>query len=216
MFNIVEVQLNRMSYPTLQHAFMDIYDQLEEAIDYAELEVPAMMQDALQQVADEMKKKHGTPWSGGPSGNNLQVRSGDGLRSIQESIQVRAQGGTEFAVGKISAAKLSFHEEGGTIRATRSQYLTIPLPAALDSRGVPLRERARAWDNTFVARSKKGNLLIFRKLPNANEVTPLYVLKPEITIRPRLKMTEAFNSRMTYFEKNTFEEISNIIDEWLP
>jgi hypothetical protein len=70
------------------------------------------------------------------------------------------------------------------IRPKRAKYLTIPLPAALNANGTPKKSSARAWENTFVIRSKAGNLLIVQK--NGTQITPLYVLKPEVYIPPRL------------------------------
>ena len=43
------------------------------------------------------------------------------------------------------------------------KYLCIPLPAALDSSGLPLKSSPRDWPNTFCAKSKAGNLLIFQR-----------------------------------------------------
>ena len=83
---------------------------------------------------------------------------------------------------------VGIHERGGTIRPRRARYLTIPLPAALDSRGVALRARARDWPDTFIATSRRGNLIIFQRR-GRKEVVPLYVLKKSVRIPPRLGLT---------------------------
>lgn len=214
---IIGVQVESQLFDDLSDAFDYIGKQLDKAFDEAIVSVRPELLRALQRVASTLEQKHGNPWRGGVanSGPNLQTRTGASLRSIRQSIKTVVTSG-DLIAAEISAAKLSFHEEGGTIRATRSQYLTIPLPAALDQRGVPLRERARAWDNTFVARSRKGNLLIFRRIPGAKEATPLYLLKTSVYVRPRLGMANAMSEVFGHFDQRLFEEISDIIDEHLP
>lgn len=192
-------------------AFTSLGRDIEKAFDKAMIVASPTLLQALQKVTAELVKMHGKQWNGGTS-STLQRRSGEGLKSIVDSVKVAAASGNMIAVGEISGGKLSFHEEGGTIRATRSQYLTIPLPDALDPRGVPLRERARQWDHTFVKRSRKGNLIIFRKLPSAKELTPLYVLKTSVTIRPRLRMEPTLMTEMGYFENKLLEEMMDVID----
>lgn len=79
-------------------------------------------------------------------------------------------------------------ETGGTIRA-KDKLLSIPLPRALTKAGV-LRNTAaelRAKGNTFVQRSRAGNLLIFQRgkkksRTSAAELIPLFVLKREVVI----------------------------------
>jgi len=188
---------------------------LEMAIDEAQTKVAPMLMASLQQVARTLAKKHGNPWNGSVvnGSDQLQSRTGGGLRSIYRSITLLAKNG-ELVAASISAGDLSFHEKGGTIKA-KGKYLTIPLPAAMDPRGVPLKKRARDWDHTFVRRSKKGNLLIFRKLPGANELTPLYILKPSVFIKPRLGMEPTIMDEMGYFEAKLFEQISRVVDSYV-
>jgi hypothetical protein len=85
----------------------------------------------------------------------------------------------------------------------------------MDSRGVPLRKRARDWQNTFVARSRKGNLIIFQKRGRKN-IRPLYLLKPEVTIRPRLGMEKNIHGQMLpYFNRRAMDAIERAIDRSL-
>lgn len=189
---------------------------LEEAVDKAIAKTPPMLLKSLRTVAKNLDTMHGQAWNGSVfnSSDRLQSRSGEGLRSIYNSIKLVEQGGTVIAAS-ISPAKMSIHETGGTIRASGAGYLTIPLPAAMDGRGIPLRQRAREWDHTFTKRSKKGNLLIFRRLPGANALTPLYILKRQVTIRPRLRMEPVLMEEMGYFDNRLFEQISNAIDRMM-
>jgi hypothetical protein len=90
---------------------------------------------------------------------------------------------------------LVIHEMGGVIRG-HGKLLTIPLPAALNSQGLPIRG-IRQWENTFIARSHAGNIIVFQR--RLNEVVPLYVLVPQVRIRPRLGMGKELKDQMPYF-----------------
>lgn len=213
----IELQIGGKVYSDLIAAFDKLGADVEMAVGEATTKAAPLLMASLQNVARELAKKHGNPWNGGVynSSDNLQSRSGEGLRDIWRSIKLMTKNG-DLVSASISAGSLSFHEDGGVIKAKSAQYLTIPLPAALNAKGVPLKQRARQWDNTFVKRSKKGNLLIFRKLPGANELTPLYILKPSVYIKPRLRMEPTINTEMGYFEAKLFEQISDVIDSYLP
>jgi len=144
------------------------------------------LQDYLNQVTNALAKRHGNPWPGGTSGNSLSKRSGTMIADIKNSVEVRGKDLADIE-GEIGGpARLSIHEFGGVIRAKKAKFLTIPLPAALNSDGTPKKRSAREWDKTFVKQSKKGNLLIFQK--RGKDIVPLYVLKPKVTIPPRLNM----------------------------
>jgi hypothetical protein len=104
------------------------------------------------------------------------------------------------------------HETGGTITAKKSKYLTIPLPAALGPNGVPKKKSAKDWDSTFVAKSKKGNLIIFHK--EGGRTVPLYVLKTSVKIPARLGLRETLEAGMGYFVEKSMgsmlKEIRNL------
>ncbi len=104
---------------------------------------------------------------------------------------------------------LSVHERGTTIRAKSSQFLTIPLSAALSARGIPLRPKARDWNNTFVQRSKRGNLLIFQR--RGAQIVPLYLLKRSVTLPPRLKAEETLMAGEDFFVESLITEMSKVI-----
>ncbi len=48
---------------------------------------------------------------------------------------------------------------------------------ALNANGTPIKLSAREWTNTFVAKSKAGNLIIFQK--RGRQIAPLYVLEEQ-------------------------------------
>lgn len=213
----IELVVGNKTYDNIIQGFLDLGASIDTGFLNVSRAVNPILLRSLNDVSSELARRHSNPWNKRlvNETNNLQSRSGGGLRSIKESVKSRIATGDLFVVGQISAGSLSFHEQGGTIRATRAQFLTIPLPAALDPRGVPLRQRARQWDNTFVRRSRKGNLIIFRSLPGRNDLVPLYLLKKSVYIKPRLGMELAFDKHMGYFEVRAFEEISDVLDKFI-
>lgn len=90
-------------------------------------------------------------------------------------------------------------EFGGTVRPKRGKYLTVPLPAALTGSGaLSGRYRIRRSGSryvtdagpTFIFKSKRGNLIVAVK-QGAN-VKPIYVLRRQVTIRPRFGFFDAW------------------------
>ena len=155
----------------------------------------------LEAVKTSLQRRHSKPFNN-PNNvpvtgeENLLRRSGKGLKGIR----YRTRGGKiiDTVQGELTIDfPLSVHEAGATIRASSSKFLTIPLSAALDSRGIPLRARARDWDNTFVRQSRRGNLIIFRRTPTG--IVPLYLLRRSVQLPPRLKAQETLNAGADYF-----------------
>lgn len=88
-------------------------------------------------------------------------------------------------------------EYGGTIRPTKGEYLFIPLPAALNADGSPRYRNPRQWRGTFIAESKAGNLILFQRV--GRKLTPLYALKREARVRPRLGLVNQMKSGFPAF-----------------
>jgi hypothetical protein len=196
------ISVNGRNYSSITAASDAIGRDLDRAVNAGLTQVSVELRKALDMLFAELAAKHGSPWpnGGGAFGtapDRLSLRSGRGLRSIKDSIKVTQQPGE--VVGQISTGALTVHETGATITAKNARYLTIPLRAALDGRGVPLRSRARDWDDTFIARTPGGALLIFRK-ETGGTITPLYLLKKSVRIPKRLGMTEAFDRMVPYFQ----------------
>lgn len=165
--------------------------------------LPAAARRALQEylnfVRDDVLRRTSAAWPSGTGGNSLSSRSGTAKRSIAESVQVTGRD-LHTLRGMIGGIwYLKTHENGATIRPKRSQYLTVPLSAALNPNGTPKKRSAREWSNTFVQRSKKGNLLIFQK--QGRRILPLYVLKKQIDIPRRLGMWDSLNKNADKFIK---------------
>jgi len=186
--------------------------QLDEAPDRAARQIGRDLFAHLQQVAKSLRSKHSTPWSAGTTGmDTLHKRSGKGIQSIFDSIKVKRSNKLNSVEGSISTGSMTIHETGGVITASGGGYLTIPLPAALDARGVPIYQNSRDWPNTFVQRSRKGNLIIFQKRGTAKPV-PLYVLKHSVRLRPRLKMQEEFMGAIPHFEEKFIDRLVEAFD----
>lgn len=130
-----------------------------------------------------------TSATSGSSGRKwLYRRTGSLARALtHRSVRSDDLEKVEVRIGWIdqhSAMIATVHERGATIRPRRSKYLTIPLPAALTSAGVPKQASARDWPNTFVRKA-----IIFQKLAGG-QIQPLYVLKKQVRIPPRLEFIE--------------------------
>ncbi|QXN72631.1 minor tail protein [Rhodobacter phage RcZahn] len=165
--------------------------------------VSAVLKDYLTSVAQELASKHGQAWPNGTTSSTLSKRTGRAVDSIIRSVSVK---GTtwETLMGKIGGIHyLAIHEYGGTIKS-KGKLMTIPLPAALSGRGTS-PPFARQWKDTFVARSKKGNLIIFQK--RGLTIVPLYVLKNEVYIPPRLGMRKELEEQLPYFLSRAADRI---------
>ncbi|MDD5486112.1 MAG: phage virion morphogenesis protein [Dehalococcoidales bacterium] len=113
------------------------------------------------------------------SGQVLKRRTGRLASSMGYKVE---ESGDSFS-GRVGSPVeyAAIHETGGTIRATRTRYLTIPMPAALTPAGV-VRKPARRWLNTFV-RTVKGNKYIFSK--EGGRAVPIFLLKQTVKIPKR-------------------------------
>lgn len=193
----IELQLKfgKGSFKDAQEGINDAINLIRATWEGEVRQVSQALKDYLTVVAAELAKQHGGSWPGGTTANSLSMRTGASVNSITRSVKVT---GTtwENLSGQIGGrATLAIHESGGTIRA-RGKMLTIPLPAALSSRGTS-PPFARQWKNTFVARTKKGNLLIFQK--RGGDIVPLYVLKTSVRIPARLGMQKKLTEKIPYF-----------------
>lgn len=165
----------------------------------------AELRSFLDSVAEALATRHGRPWPGGTTANTLSRRSGKLVQSIIDSVAVR---GTNFETltGYISADfPAHVHEFGATIRPKSAKYLTVPLPPALNSDGTPKKKSARDWENTFVAKSKAGNLIIFQR--RGSQIVPLYVLKTSVKIPPRLGMRKTLEVGIPYFVERAMDRM---------
>ena len=195
----IDLQWRGRRYEDVQRGLAAVRDDLDA--DTANLRplVAGILRQYMEGVIKSVRARASTPWPGGTSEpgatpGTLSKRSGGLLRTLStRRVTVADSGSGPIEVSFKLSGKAAVHERGATITPRNARYLTIPLPAALDSRGVPLRSSAREWSDTFIRRSRRGNLLIFRK-DGGGGITPLYVLKKRVTIPPRLQFGDAFEA----------------------
>lgn len=193
---IVEFTLDFRSkrYTDAQLGLRAIASDLEKSDSIIYPTVKKELQKFLTDVTDALARRHGNPYPGGTSANSLSKRSGDLVQSLKENTAVKGSN-LENLVGEIGGIFYArIHEYGGTITAKRAKYLTIPLPAALNSNGTPKKKSARDWDKTFIITSKKGNLLIVQR--DGRKLIPLYVLKTSVYIPPRLNLRKTVDTAL--------------------
>lgn len=107
------------------------------------------------------------------------------------SIQAGVTAGTAYA-----GVHIGRRGKRTTIRPKNAQYLTIPLDAAKTKAGVARGSaRSGVFGETFVVKSKAGNLIIMGKRKRQRgksagqtfgNVVPLFVLKKKVVIRARV------------------------------
>jgi phage gpG-like protein len=75
---------------------------------------------------------------------------------------------------------------GGTVTAKSGKFLAIPIA------NLPRSAKPRDFTNTFFAKSRKGNLILFENLGTKGKgknktanIRPLFVMKESVTIKPR-------------------------------
>jgi phage gpG-like protein len=181
-------------------------DELKKDWDGSAKVLSRELKEFLDQVAQALSSRHGGGWPGGTSADTLSKRSGALIDSILRSVTVTGQ--TFDAIRGTIGSDVPYaaiQEFGGTIVPKNSKYLCIPLPAALDSSGLPLQSSPRDWPNTFVARSKAGNLLIFQR--RGTSIIPLYVLKSSVTIPPRLGLKKTLDAGLPYFVERAMDQM---------
>ncbi len=203
-FTYVQVKVGNRVFNDLNDAHSFLVKSLAQSIDRATVKVSAQLLKTINKIYQKIEAKNSRPWDGSfiNSGDSLFRRSGQGLRSILTSIKSGGSGKSTFASFAIRGYMVD-QELGAVRRPTSSKYLTIPFPAALNAQGVPIHRRARDWDNTFVARSSGGSLLIFQK--GGKGITPLYLLKKSVRIKPRLGAAKIVNDELPFFERRAFE-----------
>jgi len=74
----------------------------------------------------------------------------------------------------------------------------------MNSKGIMLLPKARDYPRTFVARSRRGNLIIFQK--QGKSVIPLFLLKPNVKIPARLNLGRALDLLATRFADEVVEQ----------
>ena len=168
-----------------------------------------LLKDYLVSVGQAMVEKHSSPYPN-RAGENLMVRSGEGMKSrtLPENIKidVKRSGKKITGKGELHGKFYLRTQEGMHIKAKKANYLTIPLPAAMDKKGLPLKKSASEWPNTFVTKTKNGNLIIAQR-KSKKEITALYLLRKSVYIPPRLRLKESFQDTSRYFTDTVMDAL---------
>ncbi len=206
------VGFNGRYYQDLGQAFSKMMNGIEYDMSkispMVEMELRAYIKRAANNVTDKF-----TPYSPGPNtGDRLQNRSGDAKSQLRSRQSVVKTNSAKFNFNYQGSIKgpgyLNIQEDGGTIVAS-SGYIAIPLPDALDSRGMPLKPGPSSWKNTYIKKSRKGTIIVFTKIRRRS--VPIYVLKKSVTIRPRLRMMEGLLAAAPYFERKVMSNIEKFL-----
>lgn len=122
----------------------------------------------------------------------LKVRSGVMRRSF-DAVESGNDARTWELIVYTTSKQAPIQEFGGTVTPKGGRpngKLAIPLPAAQTAAGVA-RGPARSFSDTFIAKSKAGNLLIFQK--RGDGIVPLFALKDRVYVPPRLGMFDEWD-----------------------
>ncbi len=205
----ITVVINGRQFANIDKGLKAFERGFRSAINRSSQPIGKELKVALRRVVETMRKKHSTRFTKdrqpvtGLSGRLL-TRTGRGLAGIAKSVKIKGGAGdfTEIT-GQVGAPfPMSVHERGATIRPKRAKFLAIPLPAAVDSRGV-LVMRPRQWPDTFVQKSKRGNLLIFQQ--RGDGIVPLFLLKRKVKLPPRLGMGKAVAKELPFFQRRLID-----------
>ncbi len=142
------------------------------------------------------------------------LRGGDGLHNrtgrLRGSFDITSKGDdlNSWQMAEFTTSPYAkIHEHGGTVRPKRAKYLAIPLAAA-KTKGGDVRGGPRAFTNTFFAKSKAGNLILFQNQGKGKKPLPLFVMKREVNLKPRLGFFEEWTAN----QKKRVEDIAKGID----
>lgn len=100
--------------------------------------------------------------------------------------------------GRRTVKYARIQEEGGTIRPRQAKYLTVPFPG--------IKGRASNYQNTFVLKSKAGNLLIVQKQEKGG-FKPLFSLKSSVNIPASHFLSESINQMKPDLRKSLRPEV---------
>jgi hypothetical protein len=112
--------------------------------------------------------------------------------------------GTGGEVGKRPVVYARIQDEGGTIIPRKAKWLTIPL------RGV--KGIAQNYPDSFIVKSKRGNLLICQR-DDRGRLKPLFVLRKQVKIPPTYWFTNVMAGRVQELERTLAPTV--LVDELL-
>lgn len=200
----LSVSYGNRRYQDARRALDALADTLGRNVDDLGHVVAREMRVFINQEMEKLAKRH----SGTTTTNTaLATRTGRLVRELQRGGVVHDAQKIEDVYGQITidAPGARINEYGGTIRPSEGSYLFVPLPAALKADGTPKKLNPRQWRDTFIAESRNGNLLLFRRV--GRKLEPLYALKPQVKIRPRLGLVNQVKKGFPEFADRMLEAL---------
>jgi hypothetical protein len=141
------------------------------------------------------------------SGNLLNVREGRLRNRITGKVK-QTRNKTSISIGSnVIYAKVQDDKRNTTILPKTMQNLTVPVDRTV-------KGRARQYNNTFVIRSKKGNLLLVKTVGKGKKkkIKPLFILKKQVTIKGTGFITDNINNRISLLDQLLFLELNELRD----
>lgn len=143
--------------------------------------------EALQETLEKLEQNYGTAVAGNVAANGIaelvkghfeQLAAQRHRAAAPDNYYQDAANSTLADGSKVVISKTGIRQRllGGTIRARRSKYLTIPLTNAA------MKGPAREFVGLFFIKSKKGNKLLAYN--EGGNLRPLFLLKKEVTQHP--------------------------------
>lgn len=201
----VELRFRNKRYKDASKGLAEFAKQLDKDLKQTAPILKRELKSYLESLSEAAYRRHSRPWPSGTTDKTLSRRSGRAIESLKTNIKVSGSTISDIKGHLGGVFYLNTQEYGATIRPKRSKYLTVPLPPALNPDGTPKKPNARAWKNTFIATSRKGNLLIFQRIDK--KIVPLYVLKKEVKIPPRLGMKQSIEVSLPYFVDRVVDQM---------
>jgi len=175
--------------------------KLDLAIKIAPKVLKFELADGMDRISKGFLKRFRESQLQGPPG--VRGASGHGLfgtfkRVSLVSSTIEGMGMEIFSESKI--AKL--HETGGTVRDPGGKRLAVPLSARTEM--FTSSEKLRSWYKrpkelrNIRALRLKGETFLARVTRRAQKILPLYVLKRQVRIKPRLKFYQTWDGLANY------------------
>ncbi|WP_420011455.1 hypothetical protein [Tateyamaria sp.] len=203
----IETHFRGERYERASVGLRALADAVGTDFDQLGLVVSREMRLFLKTERDKLAKHHS---GSATTSNRLAKRTGELVRALQKGGRVTETPTLADVKGEVFLpSKYRIHEFGGSIRPQKGGYVFVPLPAALKSDGTPKHMNPRQWHGTFIAESKKGNLLLFQR--QGPKLIPLYALKPRVSVKRRLGLGAGIRRGVPAFADRAFEALLNEI-----
>ncbi len=158
-------------------------DKVTLFLDHLDGQIVAIVRDVIDRDSGDMANFIQSRHLSGRSTSSLGVRTGKLRRGTKKERVVVGQN-TVIGGVKFGAFYARFYTGDKRVviapRKAGKEYLAIPLPNA--GKGRP-----KDFSETFVRKSRAGNLLIFKKM-GPNEIMPLFVLKRHILLNTTIPL----------------------------